>query len=65
MTFRALNIFRKPCMRSIHMIVYKHGLNIFSETLYEDCSYNCVQTWYCTVNFVCTGIYLLQELDFK
>jgi hypothetical protein len=22
------------------------------------------QTWYCTLHFVCTGIYLKQELDF-
>ncbi len=27
------------------------ALNIFSETLYEEWSYNCVQTWYCTVHF--------------
>jgi hypothetical protein len=40
------------------------ALNIFLETLYEEWSYNCVRTWYCTVHFVCTGIYLLQELDF-
>jgi hypothetical protein len=35
------------------------ALNIFSETLYEECSYYFVQTWYCTVHFVCTGIYFL------
>ncbi len=31
------------------------ALNKFSKSLYEECSYNCVQTWYCTVHFVCTG----------
>jgi hypothetical protein len=40
------------------------ALNRFSETLYEECSYNCVQTWYCTVHFVCTGNCLPQKLDF-
>ncbi len=39
------------------------ALNTFSETLYEKCSYNCVQTWYCTVHFVCTGYCLLQKLN--
>jgi hypothetical protein len=40
------------------------ALNIFLETLYEECSYDWVQTWYCTQHFVFTGIYLKQELDF-
>jgi hypothetical protein len=40
------------------------ALNTFSEALYEKCSYNCVQTWYCTVHFVCTGNFLLLKLDF-
>jgi hypothetical protein len=40
------------------------ALNIFLETLYQECSYNCVQTLYSTVYFVCTGIFLHQKLDF-
>jgi hypothetical protein len=37
------------------------ALNSFLETLYEECSYNCVQTWYCTVHFVCTGNWILHR----
>ncbi len=40
------------------------ALNTFSETLYEECSFDCVQKWYCTVHFVYTGNCLLQKLDF-
>jgi hypothetical protein len=35
------------------------ALNIFTETLYNECSDNCVQTWYCTIHlsvqvFICS-----------
>jgi hypothetical protein len=40
------------------------ALNVFSETLYEECPYNYVQTWYCTVYLVCTGNFLVHKLDF-
>jgi hypothetical protein len=55
-------VFRIRSLNSLALINDK-ALNIFSETLYEECSYNCVQTWYCTVHFVCTDNFLLQELD--
>jgi hypothetical protein len=50
--YECLTYFRKPCV-----------FNIFSETLYEVCLYYCVQTWYSTVHFVCTGIYFLQVVN--
>jgi hypothetical protein len=39
------------------------ALNICSETLNEECSYNCVQTWSCKLHFVCTDISFLQASD--
>ncbi len=47
-----------------HATVPLREFNIFLETPYEECSYNCVQTWYCTIHFVCTDNFFLQELDF-
>jgi hypothetical protein len=47
-----------------HATAPLRAFNIFLETLNEEFSYNCVQTWYCKIHFVCTDNYFLQELDF-
>ncbi len=53
--FGRMYIVKDTCKQRWASTTTLRALNIFSKTLYEECLYKCVQTWYCTVHFFCTG----------